>query len=33
MKDKIIEIYDDNKELIMSVVFISIIAVFWDIVL
>jgi hypothetical protein len=33
MKDKIIEIYDDNKDLIKSVVFISIIAVFWDIVL
>jgi hypothetical protein len=33
MKDKIIEIYDDNKDLIKSVVFISIIAIFWDIVL
>ena len=33
MKDKIIEMYDDNKDLLMSVAFISIIALFWDIVL
>jgi hypothetical protein len=33
MKDKIIEIYDDNKDTIKCVVFISIIAIFWDIVL
>ena len=33
MKDKIIEMYDDNKDLVKSVAFISIIAIFWDIVL
>jgi hypothetical protein len=33
MKDKIIEMYNENKDLIKSVAFISIIAVFWDIVL
>lgn len=33
MKDKIIEIYDDNKDTIKCVVFISVIAIFWDIVL
>ncbi len=33
MKDKIIEMYDDNKDLLKSVAFISIIAIFWDIVL
>ena len=33
MKDKILEIYDDNKDLLKSVAFISIIAIFWDIVL
>ncbi len=33
MKDKIIEIYDYNKDTIKCVVFISIIAIFWDIVL
>lgn len=33
MKDKIIEIYNDNKDTIKCVVFISVIAIFWDIVL
>jgi hypothetical protein len=33
MKDKILEMYDDNKDLLKSVAFISIIAIFWDIVL
>ena len=33
MKDKIIEIYDDNKDLIKSVAFVSIICIFWIIVL
>jgi len=33
MKDKIIEIYDDNKDLIKSVAFVSIISIFWIIVL
>ena len=33
MKDKILEIYDDNKDIIKSVAFISIVAIFWDIVL
>ncbi len=33
MKDKILEMYDDNKDLVKSVAFISIIAIFWDIVL
>ena len=33
MKEKIIELYDDNLDLIKSVAFISIIALFWDFVL
>ena len=33
MKDIILEMYDDNKDLLKSVAFISIIAIFWDIVL
>ena len=33
MKDKIMEMYEDNVDLIKSVAFISIIAIFWDIVL
>jgi hypothetical protein len=33
MKDKILEMYDDNKDLLKSVAFISIISIFWNIVL
>ena len=33
MKDKIIEIYNDNIDTVKCVVFISVIAIFWDIVL
>ena len=33
MKDKIIEIYNDNIDPVKCVVFISVIAIFWDIVL
>ena len=33
MKDKIMEIYEDNVDLIKSIAFISVIAIFWDIVL
>lgn len=33
MKDKIIEIYNDNIDTVKCVVFISVIALFWDIVL
>lgn len=33
MKDKILEIYEEHQDTIKSVVFISVIAIFWDIVL
>ena len=33
MKEKIIELYDDNLDLIKSVAFISLISLFWDFVL
>ena len=33
MKDKIMEMYQDNVDLIKSIAFISVIAIFWDIVL
>jgi hypothetical protein len=33
MKDKIIEMYNENKDLIKSVAFVSIICIFWIILL